>query len=141
MSKYIAHRRCRCIAASGQQVNIPYGSEYEAFGEWIATGDGKAICAVHSEIAKRHFSVNDDGRGLERGALTWAIAFSARRRKCANGGVYRFSDEERKLLEEQWPHFLRDAEVIIFNDAFFAAEVPELEKLADALHIIPKVRR
>lgn len=44
------------------------------------------------------------------------------------------------MLEREWAHFLRqDVEVILFNEDFFAAEVPELQKLADALHI--KVRR
>ena len=48
--------------------------------------------------------------------------------------------EEIELLERKWAHFLRqDVEVILFNEDFFAAAVPELKELADALHI--KVRR
>ena len=49
-------------------------------------------------------------------------------------------EEEIELLERKWAHFLRqDVEVILFNEDFFAAAVPELKELADALHI--KVRR
>ena len=52
----------------------------------------------------------------------------------------RFTEEEIDLLERKWAHFLRqDVEVILFNEDFFAAAVPELKELADALHI--KVRR
>ena len=50
------------------------------------------------------------------------------------------TEEEIELLERKWAHFLRqDVEVILFNEDFFAAAVPELKELADALHI--KVRR
>ena len=51
-----------------------------------------------------------------------------------------FTEEEIELLERKWAHFLRqDVEVILFNEDFFAAAVPELKELADVLHI--KVRR
>ena len=88
----------------------------------------------------RHFARNDDGQGLERGRLTWAIAYSRRVRTGPNGRQQRFTEEEIELLERKWAHFLRqDVEVILFNEDFFAAAVPELKELADALHI--KVRR
>ena len=61
-------------------------------------------------------------------------------RYSAEGRRQRFSDEEIKMLERDWSHFLRqDVEVILFNEDFFAAEPEELQKLADALKI--KVRR
>ena len=86
------------------------------------------------------FARNDDGQGLERGKLTWAIAYSQRVRTGPNGRQQRFTEEEIELLERKWAHFLRqDVEVILFNEDFFAAAVPELKELADALHI--KVRR
>ena len=98
------------------------------------------MCFATSENAKKHFARNDDGMGLERGKLTWAIAYSQRVRKGESGRVQRFTDQEIEMLEREWAHFLRqDVEVILFNEDFFAAEVPELAKLADALHI--KVRR
>lgn len=82
----------------------------------------------------------DGGQGLERGKLTWAIAYSQRVRTGPNGRQQRFTEEEIELLERKWAHFLRqDVEVILFNEDFFAAAVPELKELADALHI--KVRR
>lgn len=139
--KYITHHRFKGIAACGEHMNIPYGTELDTAGDCIITPEGKAVCFKTSENAKLHFSRNDDGRGLERGALTWAIAYSERRRESRSGmGIYRFSDEEREMLEKDWPHFLReDCDFILFNERFFAAPVEELQKLAEALHI--KVRR
>ena len=128
--KYITHNRFKKLAACGEAVNIPYGTEME----------GKPICYATSEAAKMHFARNDDGQGLERGRLTWAIAYSQRVRTGPNGRQQRFTEEEIELLERKWAHFLRqDVEVILFNEDFYAAAVPELKELADALHI--KVRR
>ena len=137
---YVTHNRFKKLAACGETLNIPYGTELETAGEFIITGEGKPVCFATSENAKMHFARNDDGMGLERGKLTWAIAYSPRVRKDENGRQQRFTDQEIELLERKWAHFLRqDVEVILFNEDFFAAEVPELKELADALHI--KVRR
>ena len=138
---FITHHRFKGIAACGEHMNIPYGTELDTAGDFIITPDDKAICYQTSENAKLHFSRNDDGRGLERGVLTWAIAYGQRRRESKSEmGVYRFSDEEREMLTKEWPHFLReDCDFILFNDRFFAAPVEELQKLADALNI--KIRR
>ncbi|MBO5501389.1 MAG: hypothetical protein J6J43_03530 [Oscillospiraceae bacterium] len=137
---YVTHNRFKELAACGETLNIPYGTELKTAGQFIITKEGKPVCFATSENAKKHFARNDDGMGLERGKLTWAIAYSQRVRKGENGRVQRFTDQEIELLEREWAHFLRqDVEVILFNEDFFAAEVPELQKLADALHI--KVRR
>lgn len=138
--KYITHNRFKKLAACGETLNIPYGTELGTAGEFIITPEGKPICFATSENAKMHFARNDDGQGLERGKLTWAIAYSQRVRCGSNGRQQRFTDQEIELLERDWAHFLRqDVEVILFNEQFFAAKVPELKRLADALHI--KVRR
>ena len=137
--KYITHNRFKGLAACGQQLNLPYGTELETAGDFLITGDGRPVCYGTSETAKRHFARNDDGQGLARGALTWAIAYRERRRRCGDGAVFRFSEGEQALLVREWGHFLRtDVETILFNEDFFAAEVPELQRLADALHITPR---
>lgn len=138
--EYIVHHRFRTIAACGQHMNIPYGAKFETIGDYIATSDGKGICAVTSEDAQMHFAWNDDGLGLERGARTYAIAYSQRKRKWPDKSIHRFSEEEVNMLESRWKHWLRqDVDTILFNDAFFAAQPDELQRLADALKI--KVRR
>lgn len=139
--KYIAHHRCREMAANGERLNIPYGTELETEGHFIVTVDGTPICFQTSAMAKRYFARNDDGKGLERGALTYAIAYSNRERRNSDGTrCQRFTDEEIEMLERDWSHFLRhDVDVILFNEDFFAEDPDELQKLADALNI--KIRR
>lgn len=135
--EYIAHKRFKGTAACEKVLNIPYGTRLETIGKFIATPDGKAICYITSENAHKFFSANDDGNGLERGALTYAIAYGNRRKsKSDNNGVYRFSDKEIEMLERDWKHFLMDdVPVILFNHRFFGADVAELRKLANALEI------
>lgn len=130
--KYVTHHRFKELALCGERLNIPYGTELDTEGYLIVMPDGRAICYSTSENAKKHFARNDDGRGLERGALTYAIAYS--RRDAGNG--FRFSEEEAEILTRDWGHFLRpDVDVILFNEDFFAAEPEELQKLAAALKI------
>lgn len=133
--EYVVHRRFKNRAAYGKIVDIPVGAKFESIGYWIATKDGKAICAITSENAKRHFARNDDGCGLKRGELTYAIAFGPRR----EGEGFRFSDDEIEMLESRWSHFLNtEVDTILFNDNFFKASMLELWSLASALNI--KVR-
>lgn len=130
--KYVTHHRFKELALCGERLNIPYGTELDTEGYSIVMPDGRAICYSTSENAKKHFARNDDGRGLERGALTYAIDYS--RRDAGNG--FRFSEEEAEILTRDWGHFLRpDVDVILFNEDFFAAEPEELQKLAAALKI------
>lgn len=130
--KYVTHHRFKELALCGERLNIPYGTELDTEGYSIVMPDGRSICYSTSENAKKHFARNDDGRGLERGALTYAIAYS--RRDAGNG--FRFSEEEAEILTRDWGHFLRpDLDVILFNEDFFAAEPEELQKLAAALKI------
>ncbi len=133
---YITHHRFKELALCGSQLNLPYGTELQTAGPILLTQDGKAVCYNTSENAKLHFARNDDGRGLERGALTYAIAYSSRERVSAGGRKQRFTDEEIQLLLRDWKHFLRqDADAILFNEDFFAAKVDELQKLAELLQI------
>lgn len=130
--KYVTHHRFKELALCGERLNIPYGTELDTEGYSIVMPDGRVICYSTSENAKKHFARNDDGRGLERGALTYAIAYS--RRDAGNG--FRFSEAEAEILTRDWGHFLRpDVDVILFNEDFFAAEPEELQKLAAALKI------
>lgn len=134
--KYVTHHRFKELALCGERLNIPYGTELETEGHSIVLADGRAVCYRTSENAKKHFARNDDGRGLERGALTFEIAYSNR----DGGNGFRFSEREAEILLRDWRHFLRmDLDVILFNEDFFAAEPEELQRLADALNI--KVRR
>ena len=138
--RYITHRRYRGKDVLQNQLNLPYGTELETVEGFLATKDGHLVCYPTSETAKMFFALNDDGRGLERGALTYAIAYSRRERQWSDKSVHRFSEAEVEMLERQWKHWLRqDVDTILFNDTFFAAQPEELRQLANALKI--KVRR
>lgn len=134
--KYITHHRYKELALCGIRLNLPYGTEMQTKNDYIITLDGKPVCLLTSENAKLHFARNNDGCGLERGMLTYAIAYSKRVRHDKYGRQQRFSDDEIEMLEKDWSHFLRkDVDVILFNDNFFMADVDELRKFANALHM------
>lgn len=138
--KFVVHHRYRGLDAGGKPMNVRYGTEYETIGDFIATRSGRGICFTTSNIAHQYFAVNDDGRGLERGALTYAIAYGNRERKWPDGSVHRFDQAEAEMLERSWGHWLRqDVDTILFNEEFFRAGPAELAKLAEALDI--KIRR
>lgn len=134
--EYITHHRFKGLALCGDRLNIPYGTKLQTNGISIIMPDGRVVCYSTSENAKKHFARNDDGKGLQRGALTYAIAYSNRERRSAEGRRQRFSDGEIDMLERDWGHFLRkDTDMILFNKTFFAAPVEELQNLAGALKI------
>ena len=134
--EYIVHHRCREISATGERVNLPYGSRFQTIGDFIATPDAKALCDTTSDMAHRYFGRNDDGKGLQRGTLTHAIAFQYRERKGPDGRRQRFTEAEIETLERDWSRFLvPDVSVILFNHDFFEADPAELAALAKAVNI------
>lgn len=138
--KFVVHHRYKGPDAGGESMNVRYGTEFETIGDFIATPEGRGICFTTSETAHRYFAANDDGRGLERGALTYAVAYSRRERRWPDGSIHRFTEEEVEMLERSWSHWIRQGVgAILFNQDFFAAEPEDLRRLADALKI--KVRR
>lgn len=134
--EYIVHRRCREKAMTGKDMNIPYGTKLTCEG-LVIKQDGESLCFCTSENAHRYFARNDDGQGLRRGALTYAIAYAKRERTSDDGlRRQRFTDREIKMLCSYWSHFLvKDVPVILFNHDFFNADVESLERMADALDI------
>ena len=71
MDEYVARKRAR-LSGVGGPVNIPFGSALRAEGDFLFWR-GKAICSITSQNAYDYFSRNDDGHGLERGALVTSI--------------------------------------------------------------------
>ena len=63
--KYITHNRFKKLAACGEAVNIPYGTEMETAGDFIITTEGKPICYATSEASKMHLSSKDECQGLK----------------------------------------------------------------------------
>ena len=138
--EYIVHRRYKGTAASGQPVNLPYGTRLQTAGDFVLTPDGAALCFPDSENGHRHLAPNHDGQGLRRGALTYAVAFAPRERRSADGRTrQRFTDAEIATLERDWSRYLiSDLPVVLFNDDFFRADPEELAALARAVNIKTK---
>ena len=84
MSKYITKKRMKEAGIAGH-VNIPYGTEVEEV-DGLIIYKGAAVCAITSRNAHLHFAKNDDGKGLERGALTLAITFRLEKRDAGDQG-------------------------------------------------------
>ena len=135
--EYIAHRRMKEIAADGNPANIPYGTKCQTYKNAIITPEGRAICYTTSENGHKYFSRNDDGKGLERGAYTYAIAYSQRERMSNDGSHrQRFTDAEIEILCDKWSEYIvPDIPVILFNHKFFEADVDVLKQIAEDVHI------
>lgn len=131
--KYVCHRSFRGKGASGKKYFIKKNKELEVAGNFI-TRDVEAICYTTSQVAYEHFARNDDGRGLERGDLTYRIAFSDRHPNEDNG--FRFTPEEIEMLETEYDYFLlKGPDSILFNFEFFNADIDKLQELADRLEV------
>ena len=131
--KYIIHRRYKGIGLCDKILNLPYGTKLICENGIIKTKQGEAVCMNTSEIAKMYCALNDDGRGLERGKYTWAIAYS---RKGLSSEGFRFNDKQRSIIVRHYQRFLKqDLDMIIFNDKFFKAPIEELKEMAKELEI------
>ena len=116
---YICHRRYKKEGASGKEHLIRRKTNLESIGKFIAIG-AEAICSTTSADAFQYFARNDDGNGLERGRLTYEIAYAPRHPNKDNG--FRFTEGEREMLVDEYRRFLRqDVDTIIFNFDFFIA--------------------
>lgn len=87
-----------------------------------------------------HFARNDDGQGLETREADLGhrvLPAGADRPERTAAALHRGGDRAAGTEVGTFP--AADVEVILFNEDFSRAAVPELKELADALHI--KVRR
>ena len=112
----------------------------ESGERFVAFPDGRLITRLYSYNYIEHFSRNNDGKGLERGDLVEAIAFSPRERKHSTGYVFRFSEDELDMLREKWANYLMPyTDSLLFNNEFYDAPVEDLRSIAEALNI--QIRR
>jgi hypothetical protein len=132
--QYICTKRFKGKTLSQNHANIPYGTEFTAEGDFLYDS-GKPMMAITSYNCHQHFARNDDGQGLRRGKLAYAIAFAPRSKKHSDGRYYRFSENEIDMLARDYAKYLKDTTTIIFNNDFFNAEINELEELAKKLNI------
>ncbi len=132
--QYICTKRFDGIAETGKIVHIRQGEVLDCIAGRIARHNA-SVCLTTSYVAHQHFAVNDDERGMERGLLTYAIAFEHREREHDDGYIYRFSQDELDMLCAEYPQWLKQQAPLLFNHEFFQAPVEELRELAERLDI------
>ena len=134
--EYIVYRRYRGKTVTGAEVNLPACTELH--GDELILLNGVPLCVKSSQIAHEHIARNDDGNGLERGKLCYAIAFENRKRIVWDR-IQRFTDNEIEVLINRWSHFLiPDIGVVLFNQDFFDANILSLRQMASDLKIIAR---
>ena len=112
--KYICTRNYSGVIGNGDTSVVAYGAEFDTIGSFIAH-DNKALCRIGSQIAREYFAINDDGNGLERGAITHYFAFE-----------HSFTADEAATLQTKYPQFLNDG---VFGQEFFDADIDTLRAL------------
>lgn len=137
MHTYICHHTYTGNTEAGYNAHINVGERLPCIAGRI-TRHNASVCLTTSYVAHQHFAINDDGRGMERGLLTYAIAFEPREREHDDGYVYRFSQDELDMLCKDYPHWLKQQAPLLFNHDFFQADVDALKELAEKLDIIIK---
>jgi len=134
MHTYICTRTYHGNTEAGHRAHIRVGERLSCIAGRIARHNA-SVCIVTSYVAHQYFACDDDGRGMERGALTYAIAFEPREREHDDGYIYRFSQDELDMLCAEYPQWLKQQAPLLFNHDFFQADVDELRKLAERLGI------
>lgn len=136
--RYIVHKRIRATGLSGA-MNLPFGTVCESDGCQIMF-KGKPLVFVNSELGHQYFSRDDDGNGVERGALTQAIQ-KATRRPSRNASKTAWEEYNRRW-ETIWgdPALLKfkrpeDPDFWYWGDGLFNADIEELRALAQKLGI------
>ncbi|MBQ8693608.1 MAG: hypothetical protein IJ520_10750 [Synergistaceae bacterium] len=128
--EYIAHRRYDGKDMQGNEILIRRGKRLDRRGD-VLYYDDKPVCIWRSLTAKQHFANNADGLGLQRGELTYKIAYAKR-----GDGSQRFTDAEQELLRRDWGQYLKpNVEVLLFNDEFFELPPDVLRQIAAAVNI------
>ena len=133
MMQYICHRKYRKKGASGKKYYIKKGKTFNSVGKFIVK-DSELICAITSQDAYQYFARNDDNNGIQRGKLTYEIAFAPRRPDQKIG--FRFTDKQREMIETEYPQFVRpDTDFLIFSYDFFNADIQPLRELSAKLKL------
>lgn len=117
--EWIAHKPLVRNTLGGYK-NIKRGERLEEKGGMLFYKNSP-VCFAHSQVAKEHFAPNGDGRGLERGDITRHIVFGPKLSEIQKAVLV--SDSKCRA------YLIPDERVILFNDLFFRASIPELQEI------------
>ena len=88
--QYITHTKYKGKDLYGETIMIFRGKKLIR-EEDVLFFNNTPICVYRSEVARKHFAINEDGKGLIRGDLTHKIAYSDSRVEI-NGWNQRFNE-------------------------------------------------
>lgn len=130
--EYIIHNRLKENTIS-DYVNLPYGTKLTCEDNRFIKKDNKIICVIGSEQYQKHIAPNYDNKGLERGKITYTIAFKDLKNNIEG---QRFTDEQINTICNKYKKFLiPNIPTILFNQEFFDAPLFELQAMAQDLNI------
>lgn len=131
--RYIAIARMRGMGIDGP-INIPYGTPAEA-EDGVIRSMGKIVCRTKCFNAHQFFAWNDDGHGLERGALT--IAIKRKLEKRDKGHQARW---DRVWEDEICQKYRRKdhEDYFLWDHRFYSAPVEDLRYIAELVGAKPK---
>ena len=118
-------------AINCKHVTIPYGAEMTDNGNYIFDADKNPICRIDSQVGHMYFANNDDGNGLERGAIIRKLTIDCK-----------YSDEQVNIIFDNYSDFLQSTEFLLFNNDFYRADIDTLRTLIHDLGIeyeVPEV--
>lgn len=123
---FVAARRAKFRGISGP-VNIPRGTRLQESDGGVLTLDGRLVCTVNGARGRDFFALDDDGRGVLRGALTYAIRNKLR---CRDKNYQARWDRIWGSLMCKRYQNLEHADFWIWNQAFYEAPIDDLQSIA-----------
>lgn len=127
---YVAKRRAQFVGISKERVNIPYGTKVIAKDGFVVYKGG-VICSTNSHNGRKFFSLDDDGKGLMRGALVDAILSQLRPPK--DGPTDEYNTRWNRIWESLTCKRYRSPkhdDRWIWNQAFYEAPIEDLQSIA-----------
>lgn len=115
---YVVYKRFKTKAICGD-VNIPSQTEIEQIGSYLFH-QGKALCVATSENAHTYFMRNDDGNGMERGALIERIKKALQKDRSKWEKVWNDKVCQKYRRAEHADHWL-------WNHDFYNANIDDLQ--------------
>lgn len=130
--EYIIHNRLKENTLS-DYINLPYGTKLNCDDNRFIKKDNKVICVIGSEQYNKHIAPNYDNNGLERGKITYTIAYKDLKNNIEG---QRFTNNQINIICSKYQKFLiPDIPTILFNQNFFDAPIIELRTMAKDLNI------
>ena len=134
---YVTHTRYKGKTMNGAHILARRGDVLERKGD-ILYLKGEPVCIYRSLVGKQHFARNDDGFGIQRGEITYALAYAPRLRYGGPNGTIqqRFTDEELEILVRDWGKYLKpNIDMLLFNDIFFEESLDVLRQIAASVNV------